>query len=53
MSALMLVKMIVFTYSDNTSHWCVDRWVQTVAYCTVDEVLIMLDGVDVREQFSM
>jgi hypothetical protein len=23
-----VIKMIVFTVSDNTRHWCVDRWVR-------------------------
>jgi hypothetical protein len=45
MSAWVLIKMIVFTNSDGTRHWCVNSWVQTVAYCAVDEMLIMLDGV--------
>jgi hypothetical protein len=45
MSVLMLIKFIVFTDSDNTRHWCVDRWVQTAGYCAVDKTLIMLDGV--------
>jgi hypothetical protein len=53
MSALMLIKMIVFTESDYTRYWCVNRWVQTVGYYAVDEVLIMLDGVDMRKQRSM
>jgi hypothetical protein len=46
----MLTKRIVFTESDYTRHWCVDCWVQTVGYYAVDEVLIMLDGVDMRKQ---
>jgi hypothetical protein len=48
MSALMLIKMIVFTDINITRHWCVDGWVQTVGCCAVDGVLIMLDGVDMR-----
>jgi hypothetical protein len=44
--------MIVITDSDNTRHWCDDRWIQTVGYCAVDDVLIMLGGIkkDMRKQ---
>jgi hypothetical protein len=44
--------MIVFTDRDCTRHWCVDREDQTVGYCVVDRVLVMLDGVDMHKQFN-
>jgi hypothetical protein len=45
MSVLMLIKIIVFTDSDNTRHWYLDRSVQTAGCCAVDKMLVMLDGV--------
>jgi hypothetical protein len=54
MNVLMLINMIVFTDTNNTRDWCVDCCIQTVGYCVVDKVLIMLDGdkKDVRKQLT-